>query len=48
MVFSYMMLYQFDLPTKDNRIHWTEIYVIVTVSSALCEDIRKVNNEFVA
>ena len=33
----------FQMPTYDSPIHWTEIYVIVTVSAALLEDMRRVS-----
>jgi hypothetical protein len=35
-----MMLFHIRAPVK--KIYWTEIYVIITVSAALLEDIRKV------
>jgi hypothetical protein len=35
-----MMLFHIRAPV--NRFHWTEIYLIITVSAALLEDIRKV------
>jgi hypothetical protein len=37
-----MMLYELD--RRDTFIipHWTEIYVIITVSTMFCEEIRKV------
>jgi len=47
LVFSYMMLYHFDLPSKVTEIHWTEIYVIITISTMLIEEIRSVNTTFV-
>ncbi|CAF3880150.1 unnamed protein product [Rotaria sp. Silwood2] len=41
LVFSYMMLYHLDSPASFTIPHWTEIYVIITVSSMFCEDVRK-------
>ncbi|CAF1613758.1 unnamed protein product, partial [Didymodactylos carnosus] len=40
LVFSYMMLYHFDPPDESLYLHWTEIYVIVTIFTMLLEDIR--------
>ncbi|CAF1400746.1 unnamed protein product, partial [Didymodactylos carnosus] len=38
----YMMLYKFDAPRDTGgRFHWTEIYVIVTISAMLCEELRQ-------
>ncbi|CAM4799552.1 unnamed protein product [Rotaria magnacalcarata] len=37
---SYMMLYEFEPPTASSP-HWTEIYIIITVSTMLCEDVRQ-------
>jgi len=37
-----MMLYHLDGRDKIDTPHWTEIYVIITVSTMLCEEIRKV------
>ncbi|CAM4773277.1 unnamed protein product [Rotaria magnacalcarata] len=45
LVFSYMMLYHLDGRDTFN-IHWTEIYVIITVSSMLCEEGRKLYHEY--
>ena len=36
-----MMLYYLDR-SDESPIHWTEIYVIITVSTMLCEEIREV------
>ncbi len=36
------MLYHLDSPDTFTIPHWTEIYVILTVSTMLCEEIRKV------
>ncbi len=47
LVFSHMMLYHFDLPSEGTRVHWTEIYVIVTISTMLIEEFRRVNTRFV-
>jgi len=41
------MLYHFDLPSKVTEIHWTEIYVIITISTMLIEEIRSVNTALV-
>ncbi|CAF1258158.1 unnamed protein product [Didymodactylos carnosus] len=39
---NYMMLYKFDAPgTTDGHLHWTEIYVIITVSALLLEELRE-------
>ncbi|CAF3233033.1 unnamed protein product [Rotaria socialis] len=37
---SYMMLYEFE-PATVRSPHWTEIYIIITVSTMLCEDVRQ-------
>ncbi len=42
LVFSYMMLYHLDNPDTFTIPHWTEIYVIITVGTMFCEEIRKV------
>ncbi|CAF1433937.1 unnamed protein product [Rotaria magnacalcarata] len=34
------MLYEFEPPTASSP-HWTEIYIIITVSTMLCEDVRQ-------
>jgi hypothetical protein len=36
----------FHMNSPDEPIHWTEIYVIITVSAALLEDIRKVSIDY--
>ncbi|CAF3354679.1 unnamed protein product [Rotaria socialis] len=36
----YMMLYEFE-PATVRSPHWTEIYIIITVSTMLCEDVRQ-------
>ena len=41
MVFSYMMLFQ--VKSSSESIHWTEIYVIVAVSTAFIEEVRTVS-----
>ncbi|CAF4244059.1 unnamed protein product, partial [Adineta steineri] len=46
LVFSYMMLYHLDGPETFRIPHWTEIYVIITVSTMFCEDIRKLIHEY--
>ncbi|CAF3480800.1 unnamed protein product [Rotaria socialis] len=38
--YSYMMLYEFE-PATVRSPHWTEIYIIITVSTMLCEDVRQ-------
>ncbi|CAF1500445.1 unnamed protein product, partial [Rotaria sordida] len=40
LVFSYMMLYHFDSRATFKIPHWTEIYVIITIATMICEDIR--------
>jgi hypothetical protein len=40
LAFSYMML--FEIKSENQPIHWTEIYVIITISAMFIEDIRKV------
>jgi hypothetical protein len=37
-----MMLYHLDNPDTFTIPHWTEIYVIITVASMFCEEVRKV------
>ena len=37
-----MMLYHLDRRDTFVIPHWTEIYVIITVSTMVCEEIRKV------
>ena len=37
-----MMLYELDQRDTFTIPHWTEIYVIITVSTMFCEEIRKV------
>ncbi|CAF3609712.1 unnamed protein product [Rotaria sp. Silwood1] len=39
LVFSYMML--FDMNIEENPVHWTKVYLIITVSAMLIEDFRK-------
>ncbi|CAF0984122.1 unnamed protein product [Adineta steineri] len=46
LVFSYMMLYHLDSPNTLKIPHWTEIYVIITVSTMFCEEIRKLTHEY--
>ncbi|UJR29010.1 hypothetical protein I4U23_010228 [Adineta vaga] len=45
LVFSYMMLYHLDSRSLV-EIHWTEIYVIITVSTMFCEEVRKTYYEY--
>ena len=40
LVFSYMMLFKMQIGSTS--VHWTEIYVIITITAMLIEDIRKV------
>lgn len=45
LVFSYYLLFNFNPPVEEGlRIHWTEIFVILNVSSMLTEDARQVKN----
>ncbi|CAF1102784.1 unnamed protein product [Adineta steineri] len=46
LVFSYMMLYHLDPGDPDIKPHWTEIYVIITISTMLCEEVRKIYHEY--
>ncbi|CAF1002638.1 unnamed protein product [Adineta steineri] len=46
LVFSYMMLYHLDSPATFRIPHWTEIYVIITVSTMVCEEIRKLTRQY--
>ncbi|CAF0954182.1 unnamed protein product [Adineta steineri] len=46
LVFSYMMLYELNNPDTLGIPHWTEIYVIITVSTMFCEEIRKLTHEY--
>ncbi|CAF1238406.1 unnamed protein product [Adineta steineri] len=46
LVFSYMMLYELNDPDTLEIPHWTEIYVIITVSTMFCEEIRKLFHEY--
>jgi hypothetical protein len=41
LAFSNMML--FEMRSENAPTHWTKIYVIVTISTMLIEDIRKVS-----
>ncbi|CAF0870280.1 unnamed protein product, partial [Didymodactylos carnosus] len=42
---NYMMLYKFDAPSEtEGRMHWTEIYVIITISALLCEELRQLHD----
>jgi hypothetical protein len=40
-----MMLYHLDRRDTFVIPHWTEIYVIITVSTMFCEEARKVKKE---
>ncbi|CAF4276359.1 unnamed protein product [Rotaria socialis] len=44
LVFSYWML--FHMRSLSDPVHWTEIYVIVTISATLIEDIRRLTVEY--
>jgi hypothetical protein len=45
LLFSYYLLFNFNPPTDDiPSIHWTEILVIIIVSTMLIEEIRQVNS----
>ncbi|CAF1116862.1 unnamed protein product, partial [Rotaria sordida] len=46
LVFSYMMLYHLDHRNTFIIPHWTEIYVIITVSTMFCEEARKLFQEY--
>ncbi|CAF3716629.1 unnamed protein product [Adineta steineri] len=46
LVFSYMMLYHLDSPDTLGIPHWTEIYVIITVSTMFCGEILKLIHEY--
>lgn len=41
-----MMLYHLDRRDTFVIPHWTEIYVIITISTMFCEEIRKVLETF--
>ncbi|CAF1439974.1 unnamed protein product [Rotaria sp. Silwood1] len=45
-LFNYMMLYHLDGRNTFDVPHWTEIYVIITVSTMLCEEIRERYHEY--
>ncbi|CAF3511447.1 unnamed protein product [Rotaria sp. Silwood1] len=46
LVFSYMMLYHLDSRNTFIIPHWTEIYVIITVSTMFCEEARRLYYEY--
>ncbi|CAF1015057.1 unnamed protein product [Rotaria sp. Silwood1] len=46
LVFSYMMLYHLDGRNTFIIPHWTEIYVIITVSTMFCEESRRLYHEY--
>ncbi|CAF4377045.1 unnamed protein product [Rotaria sp. Silwood2] len=46
LAFSYMMLYHLDGRNTFTIPHWTEIYVIITVSTMLCEEARRLYYEY--
>lgn len=41
-----MILYKLDGRNTFDIPHWTEIYVIITVSTMFCEEIRRVKYNF--
>jgi hypothetical protein len=45
LAFSYFML--FEIKSSDQPIHWTEKYVIATISAMLIEDLRRVSPNFI-
>ncbi|CAF1184562.1 unnamed protein product [Rotaria sordida] len=45
LAFSYMMLFHMRSPNE--KIHWTKVYVIITVSAMLIEDIREFLLEYI-
>ncbi|CAF0951970.1 unnamed protein product [Rotaria sp. Silwood1] len=47
LVFSYMMLYHLDARNTFDIPHWTEIYVIITVSTMLYEEARRLRYQYV-
>ncbi|CAF1480220.1 unnamed protein product, partial [Rotaria sordida] len=47
LVFSYMMLYRLDALNTCPIPHWTEFYVIITVSTMFCEEARRLYHEYV-
>ena len=48
LLFSYYLLFQFQMPQNDKiTLHWTEIFVIITVTTMLIEEIRQVNENCV-
>ncbi|CAF1060452.1 unnamed protein product [Rotaria sordida] len=47
LVFSYMMLYHLNARNTFNIPHWTEIYVIITVSTMLVEEARRLRYQYV-
>jgi hypothetical protein len=43
LVFSYMILFRLVPPSDTGHtFHWTELYTIITISTMLIEDIRRV------
>jgi hypothetical protein len=47
LLFSYVLLFAFNMPTDDTpSIDWTEILVIIIVSTMLIEDTRQVRFRF--
>ncbi|CAF1258924.1 unnamed protein product, partial [Didymodactylos carnosus] len=48
LTFSYMMLYRFDRIDNEHPLpHWTEIYVTITITTMLFEDIRRLKDLFI-
>ncbi|CAF4001686.1 unnamed protein product, partial [Rotaria sp. Silwood1] len=46
LVFSYMMLYHLDGRNTFTIPDWSEIYVIITVSTMFCEEARRIYHEY--
>lgn len=43
LLFCYYLLFDFKIPTNENpNIHWTEVFVIIVVTTMLIEEIRQV------
>ena len=47
LLFSYYLLFDFQILKNENlNVHWTEILVIIIVTSMLIEEIRQVMNKY--
>ncbi|CAM4808551.1 unnamed protein product [Rotaria magnacalcarata] len=46
LVFSFMMLYHLDSRKKSETLHWTEVYVIITVSAMSIDEVRRLYHEY--